>query len=130
MLGIVSPLLAQIPGVSHRFFGRVGGTSPHPWSSLNTSVDVDDSPARVHENIARIRFQIGVGKDALFTAKQVHGSHVLTINDDCSVVLAPLGDALCSNPSNNEFVSAQLSGYQYDASTFMAEVPSTVAGHT
>ena len=54
----------------------------------------------------------------------------LTINDDCSVVLAPLGDALCSNPSNNEFVSAQLSGYQYDASTFMAEVPSTVAGHT
>ena len=51
----------QIVGLlAHRFFGRVGGTSPHPWAALNTSFDVSDAPARVEENLARIRFQIGV----------------------------------------------------------------------
>jgi YfiH family protein len=81
MLGIVSPLLAAVPGVSHRFFGRVGGTSPSPWTWLNTSHAVGDSPARVDENLARVRFQLGVGREALFTARQVHGAHVLVVDD-------------------------------------------------
>ncbi|MDP2340351.1 MAG: peptidoglycan editing factor PgeF [Deltaproteobacteria bacterium] len=73
-------MLSAIPGVSHRFFGRIGGTSPHPFNALNTSHDVDDAPARVDENLARVRFQLGVGKDALFTAKQVHGSAVVVVD--------------------------------------------------
>ncbi len=81
MLGILSPLLSAVPGVSHRFFGRVGGTSPAPWTGLNVSHDVNDSPARVDENLARARFQLGVGKDALFTAKQVHGSAVAVVDE-------------------------------------------------
>jgi YfiH family protein len=82
MLGIVSPLLSAVPGVSHRFFGRVGGTSPAPWTGLNTSYEVRDAPARVDENLARTRFQLGVGKDAMFTAKQVHGRAVLVVGPD------------------------------------------------
>lgn len=85
-LGITSPLLAAIPNVSHRFFGRTGGTSPHPWNALNTSYDVDDSPARVDENLARIRFQLGVGKDALFSCKQVHGNAVFVVDAASDVV--------------------------------------------
>lgn len=85
MLGIVSPLLSSIPGVSHRFFGRVGGTSPNPWLGLNVSFDVSDAPARVEENLARTRFQIGVKKGALFAPKQVHGADVVVIDDDSDV---------------------------------------------
>ena len=82
MLGISSALLSSIPGVSHRFFGRIGGTSPHPYAALNTSHDVDDAPARVDENLARVRFQLGTGKDTLFTATQVHGAAVIVVDTD------------------------------------------------
>ena len=41
-----------------------------------------------------------------------------------AATLAPLGDTLCSDPTNNEFVISQLSGYLYDANTFMSEVAS------
>jgi YfiH family protein len=96
MLGITSPLLSSIPGVSHRFFGRIGGTSPHPFNALNTSHDVDDAPARVDENLARVRFQLGVGKSALFTAKQVHGSAVVVVDvaSDPAEVRGRSADAL------------------------------------
>ncbi|MBI1946999.1 MAG: laccase domain-containing protein [Deltaproteobacteria bacterium] len=96
MLGEQSPLLAQVPRVSHRFLGRVGGTSPHPWRSLNTSFDVDDAPGRVEENLARVRFQVGVPKGALFACTQVHGAEVVAVaaHDDAALVLATKADAL------------------------------------
>jgi YfiH family protein len=82
MLGTTSPLLSSIAGVSHRFFGRVGGTSPHPWTGLNTSYDVRDAPARIDENLARVRFQLGVPRGALFSCAQVHGCGVVVVGDD------------------------------------------------
>lgn len=85
MLGISSPLLATVPGVSHRFFQRIGGTSPHPWAALNTSFDVRDAPARVEENLARVRFQIGVGPERLFSCTQVHGASVVQVHDGDAV---------------------------------------------
>ncbi|MCC7112011.1 MAG: laccase domain-containing protein [Deltaproteobacteria bacterium] len=99
MLGEVSPLLAAIPGVSHRFFGRVGGTSPHPWRSLNTSYDVDDAPARVDENLARVRFQIGVPRASLYACTQVHGAAVVCVggDEDPAEVLTRKADALLTS---------------------------------
>ena len=96
MLGLSSPLLASVPGVSHRFFQRIGGTSPHPWSTLNTSLDVGDAPARVLENLARVRFQIGVGREALYACKQVHGAHIVEIaaGDDVEATAAEQADGL------------------------------------
>lgn len=95
-LGLKSELLANLPGVSHRFFGRLGGTSPAPWRGLNTSFLVGDVPARVEENLARVRFQIGVGRSALFTAKQVHGNivHEVRAADDVDEVSNVEADAL------------------------------------
>ena len=81
MLGEISPSLSQVPGVSHRFFSRIGGTSPRPWTGLNTSLTVMDAPARVQENLARIRFQIGVAADALLSVTQVHGNEVVEIKE-------------------------------------------------
>ena len=82
MLGLTSPLLSLVPGVSHRFFQRIGGTSPNPWRALNTSYDTSDAPARVDENLARIRFQLGVPKDALYAVTQVHGSAVVVVSGE------------------------------------------------
>jgi YfiH family protein len=95
-LGLTSPLLSSIAGVSHRFFGRVGGTSPHPWAALNTSFDVSDSPARVEENLARIRFQIGVPAGALYACTQVHGAAVEVVDgsEEPEEVRARKADAL------------------------------------
>ncbi len=81
MLGFKSPLLDAVDGVSHRFFTAIGGTSPSPWRGLNISYDVGDAPARVDENMARGRFQLGVRKHKLLTATQVHGARVMTVND-------------------------------------------------
>ncbi len=80
MLGLTSSLLSSVPGVSHRFFTRVGGTSPQPWRGLNTSYDVGDAPARVDENMARVRFQLGVRKRCLYLPKQVHGDVVMEVD--------------------------------------------------
>ena len=93
MLGIVSPLLSSVPGVSHRFFGRIGGTSPNPWLGLNISHDVGDSPGRVDENLARTRFQIGVGKHALFCTRQVHGHGVAVVDGDSDSTAIALVEA-------------------------------------
>lgn len=96
MLGLVADNLGSVPRVSHRFFGRWGGTSPSPWRGLNTSFAGQDSPARVEENIARVRFQVGVSRRALFTATQVHGSRVLEVSagDDPEAVAGEEADAL------------------------------------
>lgn len=79
-LGEQSALLKKLDNISHGFFGRRGGTSPPPWRGLNTGVQVGDAPARVDENLARIRFQLGVTRRSLFAPKQVHGTRVIEVN--------------------------------------------------
>lgn len=81
MLAQRATLLADVPGVSHGFFGRRGGTSPQPWTGLNTSYTVTDAPARVTENLARIRFEIGLPPQSLVAPKQVHGVKVCEATD-------------------------------------------------
>lgn len=98
-LGLRARSLSALPHVSHGFFGRTGGTSPSPWRGLNTSFTVGDAPARVEENLARVRFQIGVGRRALFAAKQVHGARVLEVTaaDDPDRVAEEPADALLTS---------------------------------
>lgn len=81
-LGIHAENLSRIGGVSHRFFTRTGGTSPAPWRGLNASYVVGDVAARVDENLARVRFQIGVGRLALFTASQTHSTAVVEVTEE------------------------------------------------
>lgn len=80
-LGLRSALLSSVPGVSHGFFGAIGGTSPAPWRGLNTAFSIGDARARVEENLARVRFQLGVGRHALYVVSQVHKDRVVTVND-------------------------------------------------
>ena len=57
-------------------------------------------------------------------------TYSLQLNADCSVVLAPLGDQLCSDPTHTEFTTTKLTGFKYDDNTVMAVVPRMLAGHT
>lgn len=77
-----SSSLLKMDGISHRFWGRIGGTSPKPWDSLNISYSVGDVPARVTENLARVRFQLGIQKTAMFTVTQVHSNRVVCLDQN------------------------------------------------
>jgi YfiH family protein len=80
-LGLRSALLSAVPGISHGFFGAIGGTSPAPWRGLNVAFNVGDAKARVEENLARVRFQLGVGRHALFVVSQVHKDRVVVVEE-------------------------------------------------
>lgn len=99
VLGLRSDALSAVPHVSHGFFGRVGGTSPAPWRGLNTSFSVGDAPARVEENLARVRFQLGVGRRALVAPKQVHGARVVEVKagDEPEQIAEEEADALITS---------------------------------
>lgn len=79
----LSPVLAAA-GFRHGFFGRVGGLSQGPYTSLNCSYSVGDDPQHVAGNLGRIARHLGLAPDQLRTISQVHGSTVV----DCEDVLA------------------------------------------
>jgi YfiH family protein len=72
-----SPLLADIPGVVHGFFGRQGGVSTGAYESLNVSLAVGDAPEAVAANLGRMRQALGLAE--LAGAAQVHGSRAAVI---------------------------------------------------
>jgi hypothetical protein len=66
------------PRLVHGFFGRIGGVSRPPWSSLNLSRRAGDEPGHVEENWARVR--AALGPIALVGMEQVHGTRVVAIH--------------------------------------------------
>lgn len=67
-----SPLLACFPELRHAFFGRRGGGSRDPYSSLNLSFSVGDRREAVLENRRRVQEALGLAH--LSSARQQHGS--------------------------------------------------------
>ncbi|HEY8449609.1 MAG TPA: peptidoglycan editing factor PgeF [Bacillota bacterium] len=59
------------------FSTRQGGVSQGPYATLNLSAGVGDDPAAVAENRARLLAALGVEKDTVFCARQVHGTAIL-----------------------------------------------------
>jgi YfiH family protein len=64
-------------GVVHGIFTRRGGSSPRPWSSLNTGATVGDDPFRVAENRRRLFHSIGRPVESMYDVWQVHGKDVI-----------------------------------------------------
>ena len=83
---IVSPLLAELPGVRHAFFTRQGGVSAGLFASLNVGRGSGDDPVAVAENRARAAAALGRTASQLSTCYQIHSARPV-------VVGAPLGDA-------------------------------------
>jgi len=82
--GTVLPPVWRVPGweaiagLVHGFFGRHGGTSTGPWSSLNVSAVIGDDPHCVERNQARVAAALaGV---AIVTMQQVHGDRVVRVD--------------------------------------------------
>ena len=68
--------------IKHGISTRLGGTSDHPFSSLNLGLHTGDIDQRVIENRQLFCKAVGVeGKDAV-TAEQVHGDKILVVTTD------------------------------------------------
>jgi polyphenol oxidase len=61
--------------------GRAGGSSGEPWRGLNLGDHVGDDPAAVSTNRAQLAEHIGVGRQRLLFARQVHGCRVVTVDE-------------------------------------------------
>jgi YfiH family protein len=72
-----SPLLSDVAGVRHAFFGRRGGASKGIYSSLNVGQGSKDDPQAVSANRARAAAAMGVAPEALLTAYQIHSARAV-----------------------------------------------------
>jgi hypothetical protein len=80
--------------VNHGFFTREGGVSGGIYASLNGGIGSNDVAERVAENRARMAAGVGVGRDCLLTAYQVHSPDVAVVAAPWSSDRRPRADAL------------------------------------
>ena len=93
----IAPLEApqlMLPGVAHAFFTRQGGVSTGLYASLNTGVGSQDERAAVLENRARAMRHLGLDAERLATPYQVHGTHVVVVEEPWAPGAGPKADAL------------------------------------
>jgi YfiH family protein len=76
-----SPLLAQVSGVRHGFFTRLGGVSQGVYDSLNAGSGSKDDPAAVRENRARAAAVMAVAPEALLTCHQIHSTVAVAVTE-------------------------------------------------
>jgi len=86
--------LAALGGIRHAFFTRAGGVSQGLYASLNGGVGSDDDRAHVDENRARMAAALGVPRDALVTAYQIHSADVVVAEAPWSHEARPRADAI------------------------------------
>jgi YfiH family protein len=93
-----SALLTQ-HSFRHAFFGRGGGVSEGPYSSLNFSVSVGDAHSRVERNFALAAEVLGVPVGAVPVLSQVHGVLVHELRELVTYEPHLEGDGLVSGNS-------------------------------
>jgi YfiH family protein len=86
--------LSALPGIRHAFFTRDGGVSDGVYASLNGGPGSDDAPARVAENRARMAAALGVPRERLLTAYQIHSPDVVVIERPWGEQERPRADAI------------------------------------
>ena len=74
--------LSRVSGIVHAITSRSGGVSSGRCESLNVSYSVSDRPENVDENLRRASQAIGVRREDLFAAFQVHGRSVTLVDGD------------------------------------------------
>lgn len=99
MRDIVPCLSAPSLAVEHAFFTREGGVSVPPYDTLNSGWNTADHPDALAENWRRYAAHMRVPPEKLLSMEQVHGVHVITVDDEMplwSVAERPQADALVS----------------------------------
>jgi polyphenol oxidase len=84
--------LADLPGLAHGFFTRLGGVSQGGYASLNCGIGSGDDPAAVRENRARVTAALSASD--LLTAYQMHGTTVAVVEAAWKAEDRPRADAL------------------------------------
>jgi polyphenol oxidase len=80
LMPLQSTMLAQLSGIEHGFYGRVGGVSTGIYESLNAGPGSQDLAEHVVENRRRIADHLGVTPDRLMSAHQVHSADALMVD--------------------------------------------------
>jgi len=86
--------LAALAGIRHAFFTREGGVSQGIYASLNGGVGSNDDRAQVAENRARMAAALGVAREALLTAYQIHSANVVVAETPWTHEARPRADAI------------------------------------
>jgi purine-nucleoside/S-methyl-5'-thioadenosine phosphorylase / adenosine deaminase len=86
--------LAALPGIRHAFFTREGGVSEGIYASLNGGVGSNDKREHVAENRARMAAALGVARDALLSAYQIHSADVVVADAPWTHAARPRADAI------------------------------------
>ena len=94
---IEAPVLTDTTDIRHGFFTREGGVSGGLYQSLNCGFGSDDDPVNVAENRRRVCDTLDVAADALITPYQVHGTHVVAVDQPWTYDTAPKADGLATS---------------------------------
>ena len=94
-----SPLLEKFSGLTHAFSTRLGGTSCHPYDSLNLSARSGDSKQAVEKNRQIISDALSI-ENGLFFLNQVHGDTILLAEDAGSQEKGHVADAVITCRQN------------------------------
>jgi len=86
--------LAALAGIRHAFFTREGGVSSGIYASLNGGVGSDDARENVRENRARMATALGLAREALITAYQIHSADVVVADAPWPDESRPRADAI------------------------------------
>jgi YfiH family protein len=84
----------SLAGVAHAFFTRRGGVSEGVYESLNGGIGSNDDQERVAENRRRMAAHLGLERDRLLIAYQVHSAEALIV--DKAFAARPRCDGLVS----------------------------------
>ena len=79
-MGFVEDIRFRQFGARCIFFNRHGGVSPEPYSSLNFSTTVGDSPENVNKNFEIARR--AVGADRIKTVNQIHSNRIVEYGEN------------------------------------------------
>jgi YfiH family protein len=101
MVGVLhAASLAHCADTRHGFFTREEGTSEGLYASLNGGVGSRDEPENVAENRARMAAALGVARDRLITAYQIHSAEVVVAERAWPLDKRPRADAIVTKIPN------------------------------
>ena len=101
MVGVLQAAsLAVDAGIRHGFFTREDGASAGLYASLNGGVGSHDTPENVAENRARMAAALGVARDRLITAYQIHSAEVVVAERAWAPGKRPRADAIVTKIPN------------------------------
>ncbi len=91
---IQDPRLSAQSGLSHGFFGRVGGASTGIYASLNAGPGSADKATHVAANRDRTGAALGLERGRIITAYQTHSCDVITVESPWEIEAAPRADGM------------------------------------